>query len=142
MRISDWSSDVCSSDLRRTFAVTHREGEGDALLLQPLGYRQAVALGQPQVEQGEIEGGGVELLQGFLTGPDHLDLGGAVAQQHVLDVEGKDRVVLQDEQAQAWGQRWVTRCLHSSFGLLSGVLSLPHARRWSAATGPLGGGME
>src|SRR3546814_11161902 len=84
MRISDWSSDVCSSDLRRTFAVTHREGEGDALLLQPLGYRQAVALGQPQVEQGEIEGGGVELLQGFLTGPDHPDLGGAVAQQHVL----------------------------------------------------------
>src|SRR3546814_17998435 len=128
MRISDWSSDVCSSDL--------------APLLQPLGYRQAVALGQPQVEQGEIEGGGVELLQGFLTGPDHLDLGGAVAQQHVLDVEGKDRVVLQDEQAQAWGQRWVTRCLHSSFGLLSGVLSLPHARRWSAATGPLGGGWE
>src|SRR3546814_20949819 len=122
-----------SSETNDTNTYLHTLSPHDAL---------PISLGQPQVEQGDIEGGGVELLQGFLTGPDHFDLSGAVAQQHVLDVEGQDRVVLQDEQAQAWAQRWVTRCLPSSFGLLSGVLSLPNSRRWSVAQRPLGGGVE
>src|SRR3546814_2219689 len=75
-----------SSETNDTNTYLHTLSPHDAL---------PISLGQPQVEQGEIEGGGVELLQGFLTGPDHFDLGGAVAQQHVLDVEGQERVVLQ-----------------------------------------------
>src|SRR3546814_19237334 len=30
MRISDWSSDVCSSDLLRKIAAVHREARGDS----------------------------------------------------------------------------------------------------------------
>src|SRR3546814_13993839 len=36
MLISDWSSDVCSSDLRTSEATRHRDGDGSpALILQP-----------------------------------------------------------------------------------------------------------
>src|SRR3546814_1860135 len=47
MRISDWSSDVCSSDLRLALRLFEIEPRGIELFLQLLGVAQLVLLGLP-----------------------------------------------------------------------------------------------
>src|SRR3546814_3987298 len=54
MRISDWSSDVCSSDLQITVSAVARQGAGkEALALVEQEYRRAVDHGFTQAEVDE-----------------------------------------------------------------------------------------
>src|SRR3546814_10715525 len=57
MRISDWSSDVCSSDLTPTATVSKlwsaKAGKGEGLL----GVRQAPAIADGRVYAAAVEGG-------------------------------------------------------------------------------------
>src|SRR3546814_9016690 len=75
MRISDWSSDVCSSDLQLQFAG------GDSGLLQlldhPVGQNRAAELGRGGVYRDMAEG------QSFLPPCDHI--GDHLFQHHLAD---------------------------------------------------------
>src|SRR3546814_5977285 len=47
MRISDWSSDVCSSDLHDEWPETDHRGAGDCAARGPGGIHQAFTVGPP-----------------------------------------------------------------------------------------------
>src|SRR3546814_11824458 len=86
MRISDWSSDVCSSDLRQHL-VGERDAAGHELLRIGVGDRLVVAveelrLGDPTFPQRRFEGGSHR--SGHLL---HLADEGAVERKSV--VKGK-----------------------------------------------------
>src|SRR3546814_980360 len=86
MRISDWSSDVCSSDLvaARARPVDHRRGEAGQL---------AVAVGLAQLVADRI------LVAG-------LPLGGAVAQHQMREVERSEERRVGKECVSTCRSRW------------------------------------
>src|SRR3546814_3331461 len=63
MRISDWSSDVCSSDLEEPVAEEPNADLGNRVGVQPLGLAEA----EEDVQRGMAEAAaGVALVSGFL----------------------------------------------------------------------------
>src|SRR3546814_7677471 len=72
MRISDWSSDVCSSDLKAAAG----DGAIDVILLAPVGHVERLVDDQTKRRAGEID---------RLIAAVHLDLAGAGLQPDASD---------------------------------------------------------
>src|SRR3546814_3158324 len=117
MRISDWSSDVCSSDLPRSLPKALAESQVDALLAAPdvatpLGLRDRAML-----ELMYAAGLHVSELVGLPATAVNL-------RQGVLRVTGKgskERLVPLGEES----QHWLERYLAESRPQLAGTRSLP-----------------
>src|SRR3546814_13346341 len=66
MRISDWSSDVCSSDLHRMAATLDLEARViDEIGARPAAFDRAFGEARGNVESGERIGGGGDGLEGL-----------------------------------------------------------------------------
>src|SRR3546814_4704750 len=90
MRISDWSSDVCSSDLREVRPVTRLGGEREAADLGGVGFAEIIPQALPGFQRVDRHGAVAGLIR--IGQPDQpvLVVGGAawVRQRSLLEQHG------------------------------------------------------
>src|SRR3546814_7790695 len=91
MRISDWSSDVCSSDLREVRPVTRLGGEREAADLGVVGFAEIIPQALPGFQRVDRHGAVAGLIR--IGQPDQpvLVVGGAawVRQRSLLEQHGR-----------------------------------------------------
>src|SRR3546814_11379257 len=106
MLISDWSSDVCSSDLRTSEATRHRDGYGSpALILQPFTLIDQKQFSQELQFLGSVFDDRVSYIAGLYFLDERVFFDGPV---NIASVDTDNTARIRNRSYAAFGQLGIT----------------------------------